>query len=88
MPRHQNILDDLMHIKIVNGVPQIDKGRQKDLDSIGGKGRRHGDFAVALMMAIRASFMQGGAFEFTAIASKAERDRDDDDYVYRGNGGW
>lgn len=88
IPRHQNILDDLMHIKIVNGVPQIDKGRQKDLDSIGGKGRRHGDFAVALAMAIRASFMQGGAFEFTAIASKADRDRDDGDYGYRGNGGW
>ena len=31
LPRHQTVLDDLLHIKVVNGIPQIDKGRQKDL---------------------------------------------------------
>lgn len=88
VPRHQNILDDLMHIKIINGVPQIDKGRQKDLDSVGGKGKRHGDFAVALAMANRASFMQGGAFEFTAIKAKGSYDDDDYDEEWYGDGGW
>lgn len=39
-----------------DGVPQIDKGRTKDTD---GKHRRHGDSAVALCMAVRASFMNG-----------------------------
>lgn len=58
VPRHQSMLDDLQHIKIVNGVPQIDKGRTKDTES-GGKAKRHGDFAVALAMANRASWMNG-----------------------------
>ncbi len=55
--RDQSTLDDLLSIKVVNGIPCIDKGRQKDLASISGKGKRHGDFAVALVMAIRASHM-------------------------------
>ncbi|EPI9148607.1 hypothetical protein ACTBUY_001944 [Salmonella enterica subsp. enterica] len=57
--RHQSTLDDLMHIKVENGIPQIDKGRTKDLQS-GGKAKRHGDFAVSLMMAVRATWMEGG----------------------------
>ena len=48
-----------MHIKVENGIPQIDKGRTKDLQS-GGKAKRHGDFAVSLMMAVRATWMEGG----------------------------
>lgn len=71
VPRHQTILDDLLHIKVVNGIPQIDKGRQKDLESQGGKGKRHGDFAVALAMAIRASWMSGGGIDFTPVPKHA-----------------
>ena len=44
----------------------IDKGRTKDLESAGGKGKRHGDFAVALAMAVRASWMDGSEIDFTA----------------------
>lgn len=90
VPRHQNVLDDLMHIKIENGVPQIDKGRQKDLNSTGGKGKRHGDFAVALIMANRASHMNGGYIEFIPVASKSDREkaRDEDfDYGFK-KGAW
>lgn len=67
LPRHQSVLDDLLSIKVEKGIPVIDKGRQKDLDAIGGKGKRHGDSAVSLAMAIRASFMDGGLIEFTAV---------------------
>lgn len=88
IPRYQAMLDDMMHIKIENGIPLIDKGRQKDLDSIGGKGKRHGDFAVALAMANRASWMIGGVFEFTAIKSKTDYDDDDCDEEWYGDGGW
>jgi phage FluMu gp28-like protein len=67
LPRHQNTLDDLLHIKVVAGIPLIDKGRDKDLESKDGKGRRHGDFAVALVMANRATWMTGGALDFTEV---------------------
>ena len=65
--RHQTRLDDLLSIKVDKGVPVIDKGRTKDLQSQDSKAKRHGDSAVSLVMAVRASFMEGGAIEFTAL---------------------
>ncbi|MFL1552488.1 terminase large subunit domain-containing protein [Pseudomonas sp. D47] len=90
VPRHQTTLDDLLHIKVVNGIPLIDKGRQKDLDAKDGKGKRHGDFAVALVMAVRASFMDGSLIEYTAAPSRADRwsDTDSDDQPGGFNGAW
>ncbi len=80
LPRHQSVLDDLLHIKVVNGIPGIDKGRQKDLDAQGpGGGKRHGDIAVALAMANRAAYMQGGEIDFTALPSKRQGHHSDDD---------
>ncbi len=67
LPRFQTVLDDLLSIKVDKGVPQIDKGRQKDLDSVSGKGKRHGDFAVALVMAERAAWMDGTEIDFTPV---------------------
>lgn len=79
IPRHQTVLDDLNNIKVVQGIATIDKGRTTD--ESGSKGdKRHGDFAVALLMAIRASWMEGSAIEFTAIPSKSERNSEDDEY--------
>jgi phage FluMu gp28-like protein len=89
LPRHQTVLDDLLSIKVVSGIPLIDKGRQKDLESQGGKGKRHGDFAVALAMAIRASWMEGGSIEFTPLPGKRESSPDyDDDYHRFERGAW
>jgi phage FluMu gp28-like protein len=65
--RHQTRLDDLLSIKVDKGVPVIDKGRTKDLQAQDSKAKRHGDSAVSLVMAVRASFMEGGAIEFTAL---------------------
>lgn len=79
LPRSQTTLDDLLHIKLVNGIPVIDKGRTIDQQSNSGKGKRHGDFAVALAMAIRASWMEGGAIEFEAMPARAGTGADDDD---------
>jgi len=67
IPRHQTTLDDLLSIKVEKGVPVIDKGRTKDLDSGSTKARRHGDSAISLAMAVRASFMQGGIIEATVL---------------------
>ena len=67
IPRHQNTLDDLLSIKVEKGVPVIDKGRTKDLESASSKAKRHGDSAISLAMAVRASFMEGGLIDFTAL---------------------
>lgn len=90
LPRHQTVLDDLLSIKVEKGIPVIDKGRQKDLDSQNGKAKRHGDSAVSLVMAVRASWMQGGEIAYTAAPPRADRwaDNDRDDQPGGWNGAW
>ncbi|HEX5278166.1 MAG TPA: hypothetical protein VFW42_10910 [Fluviicoccus sp.] len=90
IPRHQNILDDLLSIKLVNGIPLIDKGRTKDEGAADSKAKRHGDFAVALAMAVRASWMEGGAIDYQGAPGRGREaeDHDDDDDTPRGKGGW
>lgn len=80
--RHQTRLDDLLSIKVDKGVPVIEKGRTKDLQAQDSKAKRHGDSAVSLAMAVRASFMEGGAIEFTALPrhSRGFDNVDDNDY--------
>lgn len=67
LPRHQSVMDDLLSIKVVQGIPLIDKGRQKDLEATDSKSKRHGDFAVALAMAVRASWMDVAPIEFESL---------------------
>ncbi|GHY58573.1 MULTISPECIES: terminase large subunit domain-containing protein [Vibrio] len=74
IPRNEDCKDDLHQIQVINGIPKIDKGKNKGKD---GK-QRHGDFAVALAMAVRASWMTGSAIEFTALPKTQDLDDDDD----------
>ncbi|STQ75527.1 terminase large subunit domain-containing protein [Grimontia hollisae] len=74
IPRHEDCKDDLHHIQVINGIPKIEKGKSKGQD---GK-QRHGDFAVALAMAVRASWMTGSAIEYTPLPKTRELDDDDD----------
>lgn len=89
IPRHQDVLDDMGKIKVVNGTPKIDKGSDKS--AVTGQ-QRHGDFAVGLAMAIRASWMEGSVIEYTPLPSKASRDDDElDDEIAAGSyeqGAW
>ena len=73
--RHQTTLDDLQSIKVVNGIPQIDKGRTKDSGAKTTGARRHGDFAVALCMANRASYMEGFVLDDESCQAIPERTR-------------
>lgn len=66
IPKHQDIQDDLGQIKVINGIPKIDKGTTKAQDGR----QRHGDFAVALAMANRATWMDGAPIEFTPLPGK------------------
>ncbi|EDL0131917.1 hypothetical protein CLF53_15970 [Salmonella enterica subsp. enterica serovar Kottbus] len=82
--RHQTTLDDLRHIKVVAGTPQIDKGRTKDENATAVGSRRHGDFAVALCMANRASYMDGFVLDDEACLAMPERGRTMEDAEDRG----
>lgn len=90
VPRHQNVLDDLLHITVEKGVPVIDKGRTKDNDSSSAKNKRHGDFAVALAMANRASWMSGGEIDFTPVPkhSRGFDNAEDDDFMIPEPSAW
>ncbi|HCM6316207.1 TPA: hypothetical protein N3Z77_004496 [Salmonella enterica subsp. enterica serovar 14:z:e,n,x] len=82
--RHQTTLDDLRHIKVVAGTPQIDKGRTKDENATAAGSRRHGDFAVALCMANRAAYMDGFVLDDEACQAMPERGRTIEDAEDRG----
>ncbi|EBW5498012.1 hypothetical protein DPT48_01525 [Salmonella enterica subsp. enterica serovar Enteritidis] len=82
--RHQTTLDDLRHIKVVAGTPQIDKGRTKDENATTAGSRRHGDFAVSLCMANRASYMDGFVLDDEACQAMPERGRTMEDAEDRG----
>lgn len=82
--RHQTTLDDLRHIKVMAGTPQIDKGRTKDENATAAGSRRHGDFAVALCMANRASYMDGFVLDDEACLAMPERGRAMEDAEDRG----
>lgn len=75
LARHQSTLDDLLHIKVVNGIPQIDKGRSKDTPSGVQGARRHGDYAVALCMANRAAALDGFVLDDAACQALPARIR-------------
>lgn len=74
IPKHQDIQDDMGQIKVVNGIPKIDKGKTTAQDGR----QRHGDFAVALCMANRASWMEGAPIEFTPLPNKNASVEDND----------
>lgn len=82
--RHQTTLDDLRHIKVTNGIPQIDKGRTKDENATAAGSRRHGDFAVALCMANRASYLDGFVLDDEACQAMPARGRAMEDAEDRG----
>lgn len=69
IPKTSDVLTDLRKIQMNKGVPQIEKGSGKGAD---GK-KRHGDSAVSLCMAVRATYMEGAPIEFEALPDKAGR---------------
>lgn len=80
IPRHEDIVTDMAKLQVKQGVAQIERGSGKGADGQ----QRHGDFAVGLLMAVRASFMEGGSIDFTPLPAhgglygRAPDDLDDD----------
>jgi phage FluMu gp28-like protein len=83
IPKHQDIIDDMGQIQVINGIPKIDKGSTKGTDGR----QRHGDFAVSGCMAVRASWMLGSAIEYTPLPEK-NRNEDDNDYISNSKGAY
>jgi phage FluMu gp28-like protein len=87
IPRDDALRDDLRAIELVQGVPMVPKvntasgAARAQAAEGGGKGqKRHGDFAVSLLMAEYAFHREAGEIGFTAAPSKADAwgDADDD----------
>jgi phage FluMu gp28-like protein len=89
IPRDADLQDDLRAIKLINGVPKLPSsgtqsaGAKAAAAEGGGKARRHGDFAIALLMLVYAMQREVGEVDWLSAPSKhmaesARRDLDDD----------
>ena len=58
LPKHDDVLEDHRAIRLVRGVPRVPEGKTDK------KGQRHGDSAVAGVLAHYASLMDVGPIEF------------------------
>ena len=61
IPKHADVLADLRAIQVIKGIPKIPDvktGADKD---------RHGDAAIAIAMAVFASFQEGYEIDFTPV---------------------
>lgn len=74
IPRSDAIVDDLRLIKLVKGVPMVvDRVADK---ADGAKGKRHGDFAIALMNLVAAADMDVIPIEFTSTGTQRDSSGD------------
>lgn len=77
IPRDESLSDDLRAIKVVKGIPKIpptdtQSAAAKAAAAEGGaKGRRHGDFAIALFLAHYAFSREAGEIDFTPLPDRA-----------------
>ncbi|EPG7298504.1 TPA: hypothetical protein ACXPD2_000152 [Klebsiella pneumoniae] len=81
IPQDEDTITDQRHIQVIKGVPKIDKSRTEGADGA----QRHGDSAVAGVMFVRASYMDGSAIEFEAIPGRHSDQSHDDDGDYHDN---
>lgn len=85
IPRDQALSDDLRAVKLIKGIPKI---QMQDSQSAaakaaaadgGNKGRRHGDFAIALFLATYAFTREAGEIDFMPLPGKEQWGGSDDD---------
>lgn len=69
IPRHDDVLDDHRAWLVIDGVPRLPKGKTDQA------GRRHGDAAMALILAWQASEMDVGPYAYVPV--RPGRDLDD-----------
>ena len=74
IPRYADHLDDLRLIQVVKGIAKIPDQRTGEVNS-----KRHGDFAVALMLAFYASLMDVVEYDYEAVNRPDRNNIDTDD---------
>jgi phage FluMu gp28-like protein len=85
IPRDADLQDDLRAIKLINGVPKLPNtstqsaGAKAAAAEGGGKARRHGDFAIALLMLVYALQRDVGEIDYMGAPDKASREKSSDD---------
>jgi phage FluMu gp28-like protein len=65
-PKHADIKNDMRVVKVTRGIPMVSEGKSKGTDG----GQRHGDFAVALVLARAA--IKGDWHEYAYRAASEE----------------
>ena len=79
IPRDEALRDDLRAIKLVKGVPKVPQGDTQSAAAkaaaaeSGEKTKRHGDFAIALFLAVYAFSREVGEIAFTAAPGREDR---------------
>lgn len=73
LPRDADVLDDLRAIQMVRGVARIPDARAKGQDGH----KRHGDAAIALVLAHYASRSEHETYDYTPATEHSRRDDDD-----------
>lgn len=92
IPRDTQTRDDLRAVRVINGIPKLPAVPTQKAD--GPKLQRHGDSAIALLLAHYAMKREGGPIEVMLAPGKGERwdgarpGRDDLDLVVSSEGGW
>lgn len=84
IPRDRDVADDLRAIEVIKGVPRLPEGKT------GSSKDRHGDAAIALVMAYFASLQEVTLIEFTPAPKSGQvtDDEDGDNNEGFGSGGW
>jgi phage FluMu gp28-like protein len=83
IPRDREVGDDLRAIEVIKGIPRLPEGKT------GSNKNRHGDAAIALVMAYYASMLETTVIEFMAAPKSGQIDDDDDTHESGfGGGGW
>ncbi|EMQ6642046.1 terminase family protein [Pseudomonas aeruginosa] len=73
IPRDREVADDLRAIEVIKGIPRLPEGKT------GSSKNRHGDAAIALVMAYYASMMETTVIEFFSVTQSGQLGSDDDD---------
>jgi phage FluMu gp28-like protein len=90
LPRDDQLRDDLRALKVIDGVAKLPKTKTQRGDVDGPKLTRHGDFAIALFLAVYAMQREAGLIEWTGAArgNRDDPDADSDDFAVAQKGGW
>jgi phage FluMu gp28-like protein len=70
IPKDEQIRDDLLAIKKINGIPKVPQAKSQKKSADGKKLQRHGDGAIALFLANYAMAKQPQVIEFAATGTR------------------